>query len=378
MYKKIKRLNNAINLTTKKLNINNKKYTLDDIYVLLMDDELLDLLEEVFKNCKSINEQSLSICNKFECEVIKMYLQLTEKKVIARKKTRELKYFDNNLDIYYHDIKKYDFLSEEKERKLLESYKLNKDEKSKELLVGAYQQLIIGIAKKWTNDDYLLLDLVQSGNIGLINTIENYDLKYNVRLGTLAYKNICNMICRAFYKYKYSNMHGYDKYELKDKIGRFIDDYFYKNSIYPSDEEIINELNITKEEFEYVKHMNILKSLNEEIFVDSIEEDSFEVERNFYEDEVNTVGDSYDLEFEVEERDLEKRILKICEECLNKKELIVMKNILVLEGNDKNQSDLVGAVGTSRQYVSFVKNRAINKLKKNKKIKRLVKEYYGN
>ena len=31
MYKKIKRLNNAINLTTKKLNINNKKYTLDDI-----------------------------------------------------------------------------------------------------------------------------------------------------------------------------------------------------------------------------------------------------------------------------------------------------------------------------------------------------------
>ena len=343
-----------------------------------MDDELLDLLEEVFKNCKSINEQSLSICNKFECEVIKMYLQLTEKKVIARKKTRELKYFDNNLDIYYHDIKKYDFLSEEKERKLLESYKLNKDEKSKELLVGAYQQLIIGIARKWTNDDYLLLDLVQSGNIGLINTIENYDLKYNVRLGTLAYKNICNMICRAFYKYKYSNMHGYDKYELKDKIGRFIDDYFYKNSIYPSDEEIINELNITKEEFEYVKHMNILKSLNEEIFVDSIEEDSFDVERNFYEDEVNTVGDSYDLEFEVEERDLKKRILKICEECLNKKELIVMKNILVLEGNDKNQSDLVGVVGTSRQYVSFVKNRAINKLKKNKKIKRLVKEYYGN
>ena len=374
MYRAIRNINKEIKTTAIKLNINMDNYNLDDIYNILLDNDLLNSLERIFNSHNSINEQSLNICNKFECEVIKVYLQLNKKK-INKKRRIELKRFDNNFDINYNDIVNYEFFSEEREKQLLRNYKLDNNQKSLELLVGAYQKMIINMAKKYTSDDYLLLDLIQAGNIGLIKTINNYDINYDVRLHTFAYRNISNYIYRTFYKYKYSDMYGYNVIEFKDKVERYINDYIYKYSCFPSDEVIVKDLNIDYENLKYIKSMRINESLNEDISVECLEEDNYSDERIIQEELLYSVKDEYNLEDVVEENDIEKIIIDICRGCLNEKEFIVMMNILRLNGADKSQEELIKEVATCKQYVSHIKKRAIEKLKNNKKIKKLVKDY---
>ena len=77
--------------------------------------------------------------------------------------------------MYQNDLSHIENLSIEKQQELMMQAK-NGDDAAKKKLIEAYLKLVYKVALKYcNNDDDLLLDLIQEGNIGLIMAIDKYN-----------------------------------------------------------------------------------------------------------------------------------------------------------------------------------------------------------
>ncbi len=98
---------------------------------------------------------------------------MAEKK---RVQTERSPYNDENvLSIYMKEINKIPLLSREEEdhyaRRAAEG-----DPEAREMLVKANLRFVVNVAKKYQNQGLPLSDLINEGNIGLMNAIERYDV----------------------------------------------------------------------------------------------------------------------------------------------------------------------------------------------------------
>lgn len=87
---------------------------------------------------------------------------------------------------YLQELKKVQLLSPEKERVLWMRYKDKGDRTARQELITAYQPLVYKLVAHLSVSQDLVMDLIQEGNIGLIEAVEKYDLKRKVRFSTYA------------------------------------------------------------------------------------------------------------------------------------------------------------------------------------------------
>jgi len=93
---------------------------------------------------------------------------------------------DEIMNAYYKDIrlKKYDPCTAEEERELIIRSKAG-DSKATNELIQKNLRFVVSVARKYGNQDNLA-DLIQEGNIGLIEAIERFDLNFNNKLISFA------------------------------------------------------------------------------------------------------------------------------------------------------------------------------------------------
>lgn len=87
---------------------------------------------------------------------------------------------------YITEAYRFDFLSREEERELLEAYKLNGDMEAREKLIHANLGNVIKYARELSGYNVKFEDLVQAGNVGLIKAVDKFSLDRDVRLNTFA------------------------------------------------------------------------------------------------------------------------------------------------------------------------------------------------
>ena len=76
------------------------------------------------------------------------------------------------------------YLSKEDERFLINKWQLEKDSTSLNKIVLSHLRLIISIANKFKNYGLPINELVQEGNIGLMQALDKFDLKRDLRFST--------------------------------------------------------------------------------------------------------------------------------------------------------------------------------------------------
>lgn len=89
------------------------------------------------------------------------------------------------IQLYYRDISKYKSPTEEQEQELVLLTKQG-DEQARQTLIESHLLLVTKIARQYRRPNTELLDLIQEGNIGLIDAVDKFSLEMGVRFSTFA------------------------------------------------------------------------------------------------------------------------------------------------------------------------------------------------
>ncbi len=91
---------------------------------------------------------------------------------------------------YFSELAKVRILSAAEESSLWKQYKIENSREARYRIIEAYQPLVYKIASRISINEELFFDLIQEGTIGLIEAVENFDLKYAVKFSTYAQHRI--------------------------------------------------------------------------------------------------------------------------------------------------------------------------------------------
>lgn len=94
--------------------------------------------------------------------------------------------YDDPLQSYLSEIKKYPLLSREEELKLATHYFETKDQATAQKLVTSNLRFVVKIAAEYSKFGSKLIDLIQEGNVGLMHAVREFNPHKDVKLITYA------------------------------------------------------------------------------------------------------------------------------------------------------------------------------------------------
>lgn len=180
---------------------------------------------------------------------------------------------------YIKDIKRIPLLSYEEELDL--AYKAKKgDEQARKKLIESNLRLVVNIALKYNNSSIDLMDLIQEGNMGLIDSINKFDPSLGYKFSTYTY-NWIDMYILRYINFK-SNLIKvpYNKVIDSRRLFREKTKYYNKYGKEPTIKELSKLTGLTEDEIININNISFsLTSLNQPVS----EEDDAEVQ-DFIED----------------------------------------------------------------------------------------------
>ena len=120
--------------------------------------------------------------------------------MIINSKSTNVYFINRNESIsrYLNSIRNYKPLSFNDENMYITRYKVDKDMSARDMLVNCNQRFVYSAAKRFTNNPDIILELVNEGNIGLIEAIDKFDFTVGCRLLTYAQSYIRRNMVRFF------------------------------------------------------------------------------------------------------------------------------------------------------------------------------------
>lgn len=273
---------------------------------------------------------------------------------------------ENNISIYFSEVRKYPILTSTEERQLIEIVKTEtgkKAEKARNRIVECNQRFVISAARKRQNGSNFL-DLVNEGNIGLMTAIERFDLSKKQRFLTYAVFWIRKAI-NDYISGTEASIHTMNATKVYTYASKARNSFFMKNERYPTTQEL-------KEEIKLIFGVTIPYEEDlEKIVISSIEPtvlDDEEVD-NVYESEFNIVTATNNTEEDINrqhEIDTARELMST----LDERELHVVKSYYGIDGYTQKSYELIGRdLGICKERVRQIMNEAMAKMSKNVKPK---------
>jgi len=192
---------------------------------------------------------------------------------------------ENIFQRYMDDVSKYELLSQEKEKELFKDlYKLtrsdkqvhftvrNKALKARDRLIGGNLRLVIKIAKEFRNIGLDYEDLINEGNIGLIQAVDKFDLDKGAKLSYYASFWIKQAIRRAISNKGRTIRLPVAVVDLKLRVQKYIDEYESEHFSLPSAQKIAKDLNVPIKKVNKILKINLQsESLNATVNEDNKE-----------------------------------------------------------------------------------------------------------
>lgn len=348
----------------------NYSYTIDALLIILNNNEKIMKSAEniVNKYYKQVTEGKINIIinNNLIASVIETYCMIND--IEINEFDNEDKFEEDNstniddIRIYLSDISKIPLLTKEQEQEL--GYRiLNNDEEAKRLMTESNLRLVVSVAKKYTNRGLSLLDLIQEGNLGLIEAIEKYDVRLGYKFSTYAMWWIKQKIARAIANYGrnirlpvhiYEEINQYKKAESKLEI---------KLKRKPEIKEIAENLKISLDKAQKLHNLQFdTLSLNMQLR---------DNEDTTYEDFVSSEEEL--IEDRIINRTIKEEVNIILDKCnLSEREKDVIIKRYGLDGKNLMTLEEIGQqYNLTRERIRQIESKALMKLRKSKYIKDL-------
>ena len=265
----------------------------------------------------------------------------------------------NGLSVYWKEARSYEILDNNNQLELIRlAQNGNIDARNK--LIVHNLRLVISIAKNYLKYAYSLDDLIQEGNIELINAINNYDESFKVPFSSYAYSTI-NYRLLSYTLRNTSIVHLSRRYnEKKVVIFKAIRDYFKYNGVMPTIKEISNLTGIKSEIVRIC--LNSENVLSIEDLTNRYEDGEYlDKTYNFEEDYLNKEENNYKVNYLLNNSKLRQ------------KQKDVIKYTYGLDGKEEisNNQELAKIFNCTHQNISLIKMTTLYRLSKNNDVKSL-------
>lgn len=152
---------------------------------------------------------------------------------------------DASLGIYFKDVSKLSMITPEKEIELTKRIKLGDNAAANEL-VTANLRFVISVAKQYQNKGLDLVDLIQEGNIGMLEAAHKFDETRGYRFISYAVWWVRQAIMRAISEQCRTVRVPMSQIVNMSKINKMSEKFEQKNGRAPSMEEIEEETNLNR------------------------------------------------------------------------------------------------------------------------------------
>ena len=270
-------------------------------------------------------------------------------------------FFDSrNLKHYLEEIAKFPPLNEEEERKLGQRIRQG-DAEALQTLIKSHLKFVVSYVKKYRGMGLSLLDLIDEGNVGLIEAAKRFDPTRNVRFISYAVWWVRQAIIHALTQYsrifnipqKLSDQISQMKKktaELKAELGRD-----------PTREEIAMVMKISEVD---VEDLEILAERNLSL------SDTFNDGDLVVEDRISDPS-SPSVEYQIIKASVQQQIREILGE-LDEKEALVLKLRFGLDDDRPRTLQEIGAqMKLTRERIRQIEQKAMRKLSRSNKLQHL-------
>lgn len=168
---------------------------------------------------------------------------------MVRKKDPDFEFGEENLKIYFNEIKHYPPLERAQELELAKRIRMGERE-ALTRLVNANLQYVITVAKRYQHMGLSLPDLIGEGTLGLLRAAQKYDERYKVKFISYAVWWIKQAILEALSKQTRIARLPLSRIRALSKVNKRLQSLEQKLGRAPSKEEIANWSNIDIKELE--------------------------------------------------------------------------------------------------------------------------------
>lgn len=338
--------------------------------IIFKENDLIDLLDQVPLFGKALDNilDNTNYYNHYNEAnwLIEMYAKYKERTILkVEKKVSNV----NSLYLYYEDLANYPSLSNAETIEYFQKLLENEDNQEYiQRIVEGNLRLIIKMAKSMENEYYPLNDLIQDGNVFLLETIRKFDLSLDCHFSTFVYNFIHGKLIRS----------------MREK-GRIIkiSEFYIKNYMLIKDAKAkLNELLNREPTVEEISErtnlsVKVIKSTEKYcqkvLFWEDVKDrESIEEEKDFLE--------------EINQYDMKDIIQESLSDLSEKEEFIIRSHFGLPKENGDNTyflrahslQEVADFMGLAKSYVHYLEGKIFEKLRKNRKIKDLGDAWFGD
>ena len=256
---------------------------------------------------------------------------------------------DELLTSYFKSISKYPIYNSEEQIELAKKVK-NGDKKAREKLITSNLRFVITCAKKYVGQGVPLIDLINSGNYGLIQSIDHYDPDRGYHFISFAVWYIRREIIRSLYNTGRTIRYPITYISNITKVKKAYDNFVTKYQKDPTDEELIELTNLTQKQYKSV--------IMDKSYCQSIDSPITDDGKTTVED---TLTEDPKPFTDVFTKDTISNSLKI----LNPREYKVISEFYGLDGNyERSIKDIAKEMNLGDERIRQIRKGAIKKLEK--------------
>ena len=312
-----------------------------------LKDYIFDKINNYLATCKNIETT--------ENKIIQYYL------LEYNKLLRNINHIPDfkELNEWFSTNKKYNIFKDFNETKKLDNIHIkeqinmwNQYMVARNMLINSNLKFVISIARKYTGNNLSLLDLIQEGNLGLIKSVDKFDIE-KARFTTYSMYWIRQFIIRAIVdKGRTIRIPGAISTKIQ-KLKQTQHQYARENGREPTVEELATILNEKEEDIKFYISTCILP-----VSLDTtVSDDEEDVLGDFI------ASDLYDVEEEIVKKSLDEEIDKLLTK-LPERERQIIKLRFGFDGNGIHTLEEIGTtLGITRERVRQLEERTLRKLR---------------
>ena len=317
-----------------------------------------DTLDDLYN---SFIENNIKVVTQDENEVI-------EKKAILddNNLTKNLN-INDPVRLYLKEIGQIKLLTFEEELELASRIEQD-DDGARKALAEANLRLVVSIAKRYVGRGLLFLDLIQEGNIGLMKSVEKFDLTKGFKFSTYATWWIRQAITRAIADQARTIRVPVHMIETINRVARTQRQLTLELNREPTEEEIAKKMDLSIE-----KVQEIFKISQEPVSLDTpVGDDTDTFLADFIKDETNINPEEYATN-ELLKDEIGDVLLTLTE----REEKVIKLRFGLIDGKPRTLEEVGVIFGVTRERIRQIEAKALRKLRHPSRSRKL-KDYLIN